>query len=97
MLTLETPQKKTMLISKTELTANSGRGDVPLTIQQGEERKVQVEIFEVWFKEGLSEFVVVVFRAAPKAYGRSRAQSRIRAIAAGLHHSHSNAEYKPCL
>ena len=41
-------------------------------------------------------FVVVVlvcfvFRAASTAYGSSQARGRIRAIAAGLHHRHSNA------
>ena len=39
-------------------------------------------------------FVVVVvvfclFRAVPMAYGDSQARGRIRATAAGLHHSHS--------
>ena len=31
-----------------------------------------------------------LFRATPAAYGGSRASGPIRAIAAGLHHSHSN-------
>jgi len=31
--------------------------------------------------------------AAPTAYGVSQARSQIRAIAAGLHHSHSNARF----
>ena len=31
------------------------------------------------------------FRAAPAAYGGSQARGLIRAVAAGLHHSHSNA------
>ena len=38
--------------------------------------------------------VVVVFlllRAVPAAYGSSQARGPIGAIAAGLHHSHSNA------
>ena len=33
--------------------------------------------------------------AAPAAYGGSHARGRIRALAAGLHHSHSNAGSKP--
>ena len=37
------------------------------------------------------------FRAAPAAYGDSQARGLIRATAAGLHHSHSNARSKPCL
>ena len=32
------------------------------------------------------------FRVIPAAYGNSQARGRIRAAAAGLHHSHSN----PC-
>jgi len=31
------------------------------------------------------------------AYGGSQARGLIRAIAAGLHHSHSNARSEPCL
>ena len=34
---------------------------------------------------------VCVFRATPSAYGSSQARGWIRAVAAGLHHSHSNA------
>ena len=42
--------------------------------------------------------VVVVFsRAAPVAYGGSQARGRIRAVAAGLHHSHSNTISELCL
>ena len=36
-------------------------------------------------------FVFCIFRAAPTAYGASQARDRIRAAAAGLCHSHSNA------
>ena len=36
--------------------------------------------------------VFLSFRATPVAYGGSQAGARIRAIAAGLPHSHSNAE-----
>ena len=35
---------------------------------------------------------VLLFRAAPAAYGSSQTRGRIGAIAAGLHHRHSNAE-----
>ena len=35
--------------------------------------------------------------AAFKAYGGSQARGLIRAVAAGLHHSHSNTRSKPCL
>ena len=36
-------------------------------------------------------------RAAPMAYGDSQARGRIRAVAAGLHHSHSNMGSEPRL
>ena len=35
-------------------------------------------------------------RAIPAAHGGSRARGQIRAVAAGLHQSHSNARSKPC-
>ena len=33
-----------------------------------------------------------LFRAAPAAYGGSQARDRIGAVAASLHHGHSNAD-----
>ena len=49
----------------------------------------------------VSVFVVIIiillFRAAPAAYGGSQARGLIRAIATGLHHSHSNTGSKPHL
>ena len=36
-------------------------------------------------------FLFLLFRATPMAYGGSQTRGRIRAAAAGLHHSHSNA------
>ena len=41
--------------------------------------------------------VVLLFRVAPVAYVRSQARGWNRAIAAGLHHSHSNTGSEPCL
>ena len=41
--------------------------------------------------------VVAISWAAPAAYGGSQARGRIRAVAAGLCHSHSNARSKTCL
>ena len=35
--------------------------------------------------------------AALTAYGGSQARGLIRAVATGLHQSHSNASYEPCL
>ena len=37
------------------------------------------------------------FRDTLSAYGGSQARDQIRAIAAGLHHSHSNVGSEPCL
>ena len=37
------------------------------------------------------------FRAAPTAHGGSQARGLIRATAASLRHSHSNAGSEPCL
>ena len=34
---------------------------------------------------------VLLFRAAPPAYGSSQARGQIRATAAGLHHSHAGS------
>ena len=42
-------------------------------------------------------FFFFYFRATPAAYGGSQARGRIRAIAAGLHHSHSNMGSEPRL
>ena len=42
-------------------------------------------------------FVFLSFRATPVAYRGPQARGLIRAVAAGLHHSHSNAASKPCL
>ena len=42
-------------------------------------------------------FVFCPYRAAPAAYGCSQARGLVRAAAAGLSHSHSNARSKLCL
>ena len=43
-------------------------------------------------------FVFLPFlRPLPVAYGGSQASGLIRAVAAGLHHSHSNSRYEPPL
>ena len=42
-------------------------------------------------------FFFGVFRAAASAYGSSKARGQIRAVAAGLHHSHSHARFELCL
>ena len=42
-------------------------------------------------------FFFGLFKATPAAQGGSQARGRIGAVAAGLHHSHSNAESEPHL
>ena len=44
-----------------------------------------------------SSLFFLLFRATPVAYGLSQARGPIRATAAGLRHSHSNAISEPCL
>ena len=39
----------------------------------------------------------ILFKAALMAYGSSQAKGRMGAVAADLHHSHSNLGSKPCL
>ena len=41
--------------------------------------------------------VFLLFRAIPAVYGGSQARGPIRALAASLYHSHSNARSEPCL
>ena len=41
--------------------------------------------------QGFKVSEIFFFRATPVAYGSSQAMGGIRAAAAGLHHSHSNA------
>ena len=42
-------------------------------------------------------FLFCLFRASPKAHGGSQARGGIRAVAASLHRSHSNAISGLCL
>ena len=42
-------------------------------------------------------FIFLLFRATPAANGDFQARGRIRATAAGLHHSHGNARSEPSL
>ena len=51
-------------------------------------------IFEIYSRANYINslfFCCCFFRAAPMAYGGSQARGRIGVVAAGLHHSHSNA------
>ena len=42
-------------------------------------------------------FYVCLFRAILTAHGGSQARGQIGAVAAGLHHRHSNTRSEPCL
>ena len=57
-----------------------------------------VELMLWFFHEGIffiflifKNFFFCFFKATPMAYEGSQAKGPIRAVAAGLHHSHSNA------
>ena len=56
--------------------------------------QVQLRVFNCTFSRNhilvLLNFLFLLFRATPEAYGGSQARGQIRAGAAGLHHSHSN-------
>ena len=43
------------------------------------------------------DLFIYLLRAAPEAYGGSQARGLIRAVAASLRHSHSNARSEPRL
>ena len=58
---------------------------------------MEKEIEAQFSGEGGWGFVVCIFSAAPVAYGDSQARGQIGALAAGLHHSHSNVGSEPCL
>ena len=63
--------------------------------------KIKLKI--IWFKMKTKNillfffFFFFFFRAAPMACGGSQARGWIKAVAAGLHHSHSNTRSEPCL
>ena len=50
-------------------------------------------IFQHYLKQIGTFFSFCLFRATPEAYGGSQARGLIRAVAASLHHSHSNAVF----
>ena len=56
-----------------------------------------VDLTKLFFGFLVFFFFFLLFRAQPVAYGGSRARDLIRATAAGLHHSHSNAGSEPHL
>jgi hypothetical protein len=58
----------------------------------------QVPDWGVEVETGVPTYLFLVFsRAAPEAHGGSQARGLIRAVAAGLLHSHSNAGPEPRL
>ena len=63
------------------------------------DRKLTGSITVHRFHSFIHSFIHVfcLFKAVPVAYGGSQVRGRIRAIAAGLHHSHSNARSEPRL
>ena len=71
---------------------------IPLSLQ----KTIYIYIY-MYIKEIIYIYIYFFFglfafsRAAPGAYGGSRARGLIQAVAAGLHHSHRNARSQPCL
>ena len=53
--------------------------------------KVTSQLGDLWILL-LFFFFFCYFRASPMAYGGSQARGQIRAVAAGLRHSHSNSK-----
>ena len=59
---------------------------------------LQQESKGLWFSPASSlSLFFCLFSATPVAYGSSQARDQIRAVAAGRHHSYSNARSKPYL
>ena len=52
--------------------------------------------YEIFLNKLFYFILFFLFQGHTAAYGGSQARGRIRATAAGLHHSHSNARSKPC-
>ena len=73
-------------------------GDLSLDIREGICVYLDLDLdFFLFFFPFFFCCCCCLFRAAPVAYGGSQARGQIGAIAAGLHHSHSNAGSQPCL
>ena len=68
-----------------------------------EKAKVQIVIsHELSYYTGIKDdklllLLLLLFRVAPTAHGGSQARDLIRAVAAGLHYSYSNAGSELCL
>ena len=78
------------------------QGRKSLIVQVTQVRTLYFILWTMKSSEKLNELAKVsislfFFRATPVAHGRPQARSHIRAVAAGLHYSHSNAESKPRL
>ena len=60
--------------------------------RRAREQESQNLFFIIFFPLGvfLFLFIIIIFMAAPAAYGSFQARGQIRASAAGLCHSHSN-------
>ena len=67
-----------------------GRAGLQITGQEVVQKQISEEILFFFFFFG-------PFRAACEAYGGSQASGLIRAVAAGLHHSNSNARSEQSL
>ena len=59
--------------------------------------KIHFGFWEISNGRNILFFFSCLFRATAMAYGGSQARGLIRAVAAGLNHSHNNARSKPHL
>ena len=66
-------------------------------IRIGNSRRLKLSSHFVQDKTLIQSFVFCLFMAAPMEYGGFQARGCIRAAAAGLHRSHSNARSEPYL
>ena len=64
---------------------------LPVVLYQNDLPIYLFTLFFIFFK------FFCLFRAAPETCGGSQARGLIRAVAAGLRHSHNNARSEPCL
>ena len=68
-----------------------------LSITQLASQFSRFDLFSVIFKNFILFYFLLLFRAAPAAYGSSPARGQIGAAATGLHDSHSNTGSEPRL
>ena len=72
-------------------------GDTPVNMARPNRIHLGLHVFTNLLLIYLRIYLFCFSRATHVAYGSSQASDQIRAVAAGLRHSHSNARSEPCL